>query len=118
MRWASWGVSGSTSGPQADGRRLAASVGHGKEPARERHLAGSLLLSLGKISQLRRAHHLVAQSLLVFEQLPIDVRDGNGARLHVFDVSLEEIVNRLDTNSDRAARLVLVDILEREVRRS
>src|SRR5918995_6717626 len=37
---------------------------------------------------------------------------------HVLAVALEEVADRLDADLDRARRLVLVDVLEAEVRRA
>src|SRR4029079_6998364 len=36
--------------------------------------------------------------------------------VHHLDVAFEEVVNRLDADFDRSTRLVLVDVLEREIR--
>src|SRR5262252_7723538 len=55
---------------------------------------------------------------LVFGELLFDLVLSDAALDDVLSVPLEEVVDRLDANPDGARRLVLIQILEAEVRRA
>ena len=46
---------------------------------------------------------------VTFELAPLD---------NVFPIAVEEVIDGLDANADRARRLVLVEVVEREIRRA
>jgi hypothetical protein len=57
-------------------------------------------------------------SVFLLRHLLLDRRAGRAFSVHVLRIALQEVVNPLDADLDRARRLVLIDILEREVRRA
>jgi magnesium chelatase family protein len=59
---------------------------------------------------------LIAQRPFVLGDLALDFLVALGL-VHALDVPLQEVMDRLDANPDRAGRLVFVDVLEREIRR-
>src|SRR5262249_13835031 len=115
IRCASCGVSGSTLHAQMRGVR-AASVHDRQKLSRHLHFLSELLMPLGKRGELRFAQQLFADLPLVFSELLIDVGHGDRTLLHVLDVPLQEVMDRFHAYPDRPARLVLVDVLEREIR--
>src|SRR5262245_159298 len=115
MRCASCGVRGSTLRAQVRGVR-ASRVDDRKQLLRQLHLSRQLLMLLAERRQLCLAQQFFAKLPLVVGEPLIDVGSRHGPFLHVLDVSLQEVMNRLDPDPDRPARLVLVDVLERKVR--
>src|SRR5262245_50792339 len=99
MRCASWGVSGSTLRAQMRSVR-SARVDDRQEPARRLHLDRELLMLLAQGRELCLAQQFFAKRLLVLSELPIDVRNRHRPLLHILDVALQEVVNRLDANPD------------------
>ena len=61
-------------------------------------------------------HELFAERPLVLGDLALDLLARRP--VHHLRVAFEEVVNGLDADLDRARRFVLVDVLEREIRRA
>src|SRR5262249_25854374 len=70
-----------------------------------------------ELGELVLAEQLLAQLALVLGDLLLDFFVTRRL-VHVLEIALQEVVNRLDADLDRAGRFVLVDVLEREVRRA
>ena len=84
-------------------------------------LAGNALVrtaAIAAVAGTARQLQFVAQLLFELLQLLLNADFLAAVAHHVFAVALQEVADRLHANPDRAGRLVLVDILEAEVRRA
>src|SRR6185312_6836113 len=63
-------------------------------------------------------HQLFPQFPLVLGELRVDVADGFALPDQILAVTAQEIINRFDTNPDGPSRLVLIQVLERKIRRT